>query len=266
MKQVFGLILLIIICFCSFDGIGQAYVGKISERELIYQDETYEFDLDGDGKEESIKQNSYKEKDGYFYTKLYINNELVYEDKNLKEIDIHFSDFNKRDKNKELCITTGYNEENLKTTILMYDKNGNKIYNIKGRILSYDNKTGLIKFEYGNSSDSSFKSFDKALGGNGVTILYNYKAVFNKSIDNREQKRINVVGESDKVDYKVVEPIKSYKTVSGNKEAFIINAGEKVNLVTLYKSRDKQYVKIKNKDGQSAWVKIGCTKLFEIES
>ena len=84
MKKAIGLIIFAIIILYNYDKIDENFFQmNLAQNQLNY-DETYFFDLNGDGDSEEVKLESYKDKKGDFIVDLYINSKLkeTYYDKN----------------------------------------------------------------------------------------------------------------------------------------------------------------------------------------
>ena len=95
MKKVIGLIIFATIIFYNYDKIEEIFFQmNLTQNQLNY-DETYFFDLNGDGDSEEIKLESYKDKKDDFIVDLYINSKLkeTYYDEN--NISVYIYDFNK---------------------------------------------------------------------------------------------------------------------------------------------------------------------------
>ena len=143
LKQVFiAMMLLVLAVTCIPAGNIRAALTNIKNSKILTADETYHYDIDGDGKDESIYfTNTYSEKNGVSLTriKLYINDKEVL----LKQLDgkaavVKLTNLNQKDKYIEFEITvTGmsdiieflgfYRYKNDKF-IEMFSQNGTKAY------------------------------------------------------------------------------------------------------------------------------------------
>ena len=95
MKKTVVLIILAIVLFYNYEKIDEViFQMNLSKNRLNY-DETYFFDLNGDGKSEEIKLKSYKDKKNNFIVDLYINKKLKEKYKYENNIRAHIYDFNK---------------------------------------------------------------------------------------------------------------------------------------------------------------------------
>lgn len=251
-----------------FSNIGisnESYASTCHPQKLLKNDVTYYYDLDGNGKKEKVKQFTYRAQNRTVVTKLYINGKLKKKYYNIRWINVYVEDFNKYDNRKEIYIhleSTGgtYYPESY---IFRYNKNGSfNNYYISGRVDSYENKTGVIRFIYGNSSESSFKYFDKALGGS-VALKYNYKKVNKSSFTTVAKSTAYLDGDSKTHDFKAIKKITAYTSTNEKYRSFYIFPSERINIISLYNSNGKKYVKVKSKYNDFGWVKIGSTQLFK---
>lgn len=265
MKKVIGVIIFSTIIFYNYDRIEENFFKmNLAQNQLNY-DETYFFDLNGDGDNEEIKLESYKDKKGDFIVDLYINSKLkeTYYDEN--NMSVHIYDFNKIDKNKEICVISGDEIENYKTNLFIY-YNENKNYNfiMSGRIINNNDKNGTIKISYSNTDNSSnFSHYSKVTGEEPIVINYIYKRVFHFELVDVDEKEVKVVGNSKEKEYMVKEETIVYETNVGDVEAYTLFKGDKIKLVSLYNYNGNECIKVVNEEGRYGWIKIEDKQFFE---
>lgn len=263
MRQILLITLITIIGLFSCEGISKSYIGKMSSKEELHKNQEYEVDLNGDGKKEIISENHFEDEDNRLCSQLYINNKFVKEYKDCSNIKVYISDFNKLDRKKEVCVVTESELESVKTDILLNLNEEINIHTITGRVSSYDNKNGLLKIEYSDINDSYFSSFKKAFGNNDIRISHTYKRVYDGSIEDKNKKSANIVGKSSKKKFIATKDLKSYKNIDNKDDYFTVEAGSKVNLVSIYKCGKEEYIKITNADNESGWVQSENIQLFK---
>lgn len=263
MNKFIGVILIIVLW--GVELISPVYVGGISSKEELYNNEEYYFDLDGDDRVEKIVQITNVEKDKGITTSIFINDTLMHTYKNNNSIKVFISNINKLNKSKEICVTIGSDINNYSTKILIYNQDGKcKQYSVSGRIHSYDNKTGTIKFEYSNSEDSQFNCFNEVIGGKGVLINYSYKQLSNSRLTNISQSIVDIIGDSAQIDYRALNDMVVYDSVYSKSKAFDLKQNEKVKLVSFYKNKDKKYIKVLNEDGKQGWIQVDVERVLDL--
>ena len=247
---------------------GNSYAAEFNYNNYLKNNKTYYCDLDGDGRKEKIKQVEYRDDDSICNVDLYINGKLKKTYQNVRDISVYICDFNKYDGRKEIYViySSPMGVSYPLTFILRYNKNSTfKQYKLMGKIESYNNKTGVIKFRYAQSDENSnFKYFTKPLD-DYLIIDYTYKKITKSSFSDVVQKTATatIVGDSAYFEHTPLKTLTAYTSTSGKKVAYKIYKGEKVYFVSLYKSGSKKYVKVKKANGKCAWIKVGNTKLFK---
>lgn len=265
MKKIIVLTILALVIFCNYEKLSETFFQiNLSQNKLNYN-ETYLFDLNGDGDDEEIKLKSYKDKKDNFVVDLYINNKLKerYKDKNY--ISVHLYDFNKIDEHKEIYVVLGNKIENIESNIFIYcDDNESNNFTINGSIINNDDKNGNIKISYASTdSSSNFRNYSRVVDGEPMVIDYLYKRVFNCDFVDVEHKEVQVVGSSKEKEYIAKDEIIVYETNVGDVKAYTISKGDKIKLVSLYNYNDNQYIKVVNEKGRYGWIKIDNKQLFE---
>ena len=265
MKKAIGLIIFAIIILYNYDKIDENFFQmNLAQNQLNY-DETYLFDLNGDGDSEEVKLESYKDKKGDFIVDLYINSkqkETYYDENN---ISVHIYDFNKIDTNKEICVILGDKIENYKTNLFIYyDENKNDNFIMNGRIINNDDKNGTIKISYSNTDNSSnFNHYSKVIGEEPIVINYLYKRVFHSELIDVDEKEVQVVGASKEKEYRAKEETIVYETNVGDVKAYTLLKGAKIKLVSLYNYNGNECIKVVNEEGRYGWIKIEDKQIFE---
>ena len=195
---------------------------------------------------------------------LYINNELKYEYTGGENLQFYIYDFNKFDKIKELCITSGNDSRNYETNIFMYNKDNSNNFTIKGKLINNDEKVGVIKVAHASTEDSPiFENFSKILGGEHIDIEYNYKRIQACEVLDEEKKEVNVSGNSKEKEYIAQEEIVVYETNKGNVKAYTLSKGDKVKLRSLYSYEQDKYIKVVNEEGRYGWIKLEDNQILE---
>ena len=92
MNKFIGVILIIVLW--GVELISPVYVGGISSKEELYNNEEYYFDLDGDDRVEKIVQITNVEKDKGITTSIFINDTLMHTYKNNNSIKVFISNIN----------------------------------------------------------------------------------------------------------------------------------------------------------------------------
>lgn len=265
MKKFIGLIILAVVIFYNYEKINETFFQmNLSQNQLNY-DESYFFDLNGDGKNEEVKVKSYKDEKDNFIVDLYINNKLKQRYKDENNISAHIYDFNKMDKYKEICIISGNKIENSRTDIFTYG-DGNKSRNFKmyGRVINNDDKNGTIKITYASTDNSSnFNHYSKVIGGKSITINYIYKRLCRTDLIDVEKKEAEVVTQDKEKEYIVKNKTIVYETNIGDVKAYTLAKGDKIRLISLYNYDDNQCIKIVNKNGRYGWIKVENKQIFE---
>jgi len=267
MKKIIVLIVLAVVIFFNYDKIDEIFFQMNLSQNYLNYDETYFFDLNGDGEREEIKLESYKDKQDNFIVNLYINNKLQekYEDEN--NINVHIYDFNKMDDKKEIYVILGNKLENSKINIFTYC-NKNKKYNVtmNGRIINNDDKNGTMKITYGTTDDSAnYNHYNKVIGGKPIFINYVYKRKHDCDFTDIDKKEAQVVGSSEENEYIVKDETIVYETNVGNVKAYTLSKGDRIKLASLYNYDDNKCIKIVNEEGRYGWIKVEYKQLFELE-
>ena len=265
MRKIIGLIVLAVVIFYNYDKIDEVFFQmNLSQNQLNY-DESYFLDLNGDGENEEIKLESYKDKKDNFIVDLYINNELreKYRDKN--NISVHIYDFNKMDKHKEVYIISGNKIENNKTNIFIYcDDNKNYNFTMDGRVINNNDKNGSIKVAYASTDDSlNFNHYSKVIGGDPIIINYLHKRVLQSNVIDVEKSEVEVAGISKEKEYRVKNETIVYETNVGNVKAYTLSKNDKIRLISLYNYGGNQCIKVVNEEGRYGWIKLEDKQLFE---
>lgn len=260
MKKIIGVFLALSMILCNFSGISSSDALSVSSKNKLKKDVAYYADLNGNGKKEKIMIKHVRE-DGFPTVKLYVNSKLKKKYGCDGYPSVYLCDFNKSDKKKDIYVyeecagTGGF----VYSYIFRYNKSGGyKNYTYDGKITSYNNKTGEIKLEYGISSQSAFKSFEKAFGGE--FRLDNYLKVNKDSITKLSKKTTKVY--NDKFGYQAQKKLTAYTSTSGTKKAFTVNQYDQLYMQQLYSSNGEKYIKLQNENGQSGWIKVGNSLLF----
>ena len=265
MKKTVILIILVSVIFYNYNKIEEVFFQmKLSQNKLNY-DQMYHLDLNGDGEDEKINIKSYKDKNDNLIVDLYINEKLKETYKDSSYISVHMYDFNKMDKHKEICVILGNNIEKIKTNIFIY-YNENETNNsiISGRIITNDDKNGIIKITYGSTYNSlDFKDYSKVIGEDYISVNYIYKRVVHFGILDVEQKEVKVVGSNMEKEYISKYETIVYETNIGDAKAYTLSKGDKVKLVSLYNYENSKCIKIVNEEGRYGWIKVENKQLFE---
>lgn len=265
MKKFIGLVVLMTVIFFNYEKIDEIFFQINLSKNQLNNDETYFFDLNGDGKKEEIKLEPYKDEYNNFVVNLWVNNKLKEKYKDKSNISVYICDFNKMDKNKEICVILGDKIENIETNIFSYsDENKNENFVIDGKLVKNDNKNGTIGIAYASTdSSSNFKHFSKVIGGQPITINYLYKRVLNVDITDIEEKEVKVAGISEEKEYKVKYKTIVYETNMGDVKAYTLLKGDKIKLISLYNYGNNQCIKVVNEQGRYGWIRIKDKQIFE---
>lgn len=264
MKKIIGLIVLAIIIFYNYEKIDEALFQINLYKNQLNYNETYYFDLNGDGENEEIMLESHKDEKNNYIVDLYINKKLKEKYKYENNINVYIFDFNKIDKYREICVVLGNKIENSKTNIFIYDdKNNSKNFIMHGSVINNDDKNGTIKVAYSSTDDSSNFSHYSKVTGDTIIINHLYKRVLHCDLINVEKKEAKVVGFSKEKEYSVRYKTIVYETNRGDVKAYTLSRGDKIKLISLYNYDDNQCIKIMNEDGRYGWVKIKSNQVFE---
>ena len=264
MKRIFIGIIICVFLLNNYETIHQYIFTYSLLKNELKQNETYNYDLDGNGVKEKIVIEKYKDVYGNFIGNLYINDELKYRYADEESINMYLYDFNKIDNRKEICVIMGTNDNNYKTNIFMYEEDKeSENYHLNGKIINNDDKTGLIKIANGSTVDSStFESFNNVIGGESININYSYKRVVKNELIDVEDKEVAVVGMSKNKEYIALEDIIVYETNMGDAKAYTLYKDDTVKLTSLYSSGDNKCIKVVNKEGRYGWIKISENQIL----
>lgn len=265
MRKVIGLIVLTAVIFYNYDKIDESFFQmNLSQNQLNYE-ESYFLDLNGDGENEEIKLESYKDKKDNFIVDLYINNELKEKYKDENNISAYIYDFNKMDKHKEVYIILGDEIESNKTNIFIYcDDNKNYNFTMDGRVINNNDKNGSIKVAYASTDDSlNFNHYSKVIGGDPIIINYLHKRVLQSNVIDVEKSEVEVAGISKEKEYRVKNETIVYETNVGNVKAYTLSKNDKIRLISLYNYGGNQCIKVVNEEGRYGWIKLEDKQLFE---
>lgn len=271
LKQVFiAMMLLVLAVTCIPAGNIRAALTNIKNSKILTADETYHYDIDGDGKDESIYfTNTYSEKNGVSLTriKLYINDKEVL----LKQLEgkaavVKLTNLNQKDKYIEFEITvTGmsdiieflgfYRYKNDKF-IEMFSQNGTKAY--QGFWLSRyaDIRTGnsntfYIKADsplYISSIGSYFAYMPFRIKNDKITAkkVKNYE-MFSPSV------KASSIHTTKAMQFKASRNLTVYtKASKSSKKAFTIKKGEKLTMEKMQPASTKE-----GKESAFVYVKAG---------
>lgn len=258
MKKIAGLMVLIIVIFYNYEKLHEVlFQIDLSKNQLNY-DEAYFFDLNGDGCNEEIKLESYKDEKDDLIVDLYINKKLEKKYKYNSNVRAYIYDFNKVDKYKEIYINSGDKIEKSKIDLFIYNENNkSENFTMHGSVINNDNKNGTIKIAYSTTDNSSnFNQYSKVIGGDSIVINHLYKRVLNSDLVDVEKKEAKVEGLSKEKEYTVKDKTIVYETNRGDVKAYTLSKGDKIKLVSLYDYQDNKCIKIVNTDGRYGWIKI----------
>ena len=261
MKKTIIFTIVALLLYNNYEYINEIFfLSNLSKYELNCN-KTYNYDLNEDGNLEEIKLETYKTDNENYVGNLYINNELKYEYTGGENLQFYIYDFNKFDKIKELCITSGNDSRNYETNIFMYNKYNSNNFTIKGKLINNDEKVGVIKVAHASTEDSPiFENFSKILGGEHIDIEYNYKRIQACEVLDEEKKEVNVSGNSKEKEYIAQEEIVVYETNKGNVKAYTLS---KVKLRSLYSYEQDKYIKVVNEEGRYGWIKLEDNQILE---
>ena len=264
MKKTIIFTIVALLLYNNYEYINEIFfLSNLSKYELNCN-KTYNYDLNEDGNLEEIKLETYKTDNENYVVNLYINNELKYEYTGGENLQFYIYDFNKFDKIKELCITSGNDSRNYETNIFMYNKDNSNNFTIKGKLINNDEKVGVIKVAHASTEDSPiFENFSKILGGEHIYIEYNYKRIQACEVLDEEKKEVNVSGNTKEKEYIAQEEIVVYETNKGNVKAYTLSKGDKVKLRSLYSYEQDKYIKVVNEEGRYGWIKLEDNQILE---
>lgn len=226
---------------------------------------TYYYNLDGGKYKDKIKV--YVSKNDNLLLK--INDKTVkvlkydYEDSKHNynrlpyKCNIRIYNFNKKDNSLEIVlnyredINEGYRILKFKNSKCLLDEKYNDAY-----IEKYDSNNGTITLSEGNWG--RFTDFTDALSRFACCykIQINGYKIYNPST-------ANTTGNTRKFKYTANKNLTAYTSTSGNKKAFTIKKGKKVNIYSFYQKGNKKYIKVKNSSGKYGYIKVGSSQLFE---
>lgn len=258
-KLIKKLVCIFCIMTIAFMLSGIVAEAKGSSVVQLHNQETYYYDLDGDGKKDIIYC-SVTSNNGYATYRIYINGVMEgYKDNVYTWADIYIADFNTKDKYKEIGVSEGIIEQGYEsTTFFRYKKDGlKKYFRIKNsKILS---RYSLADEQPGNGkivflSDTPFTASN--LGCYFVRVTYKVSGGRLKKVTGNTY---TVHGDwiGNELSYQLTKSIKVRKSIKSSKTKYTLKKGTTIYLKKIYVLKNKiKCIYIETPKGKKGWIKL----------
>ncbi len=213
--------------------------------------QTYKmFDLDNDGKKDSIKM---VVGNGGYITKgyIYINGVKVYtmqlsngsQDALLKILKL------KNGKNYILCSLGIPDEGKVKNVLLQYKKKKIKVIDNFSELDKYASTSYISRIKVSrNAIAIQISAMTWSLGGTQMTFHYVYDSGILKKVK-------TVINNNAKKKFTAAQKFSVYKQPGCNRSTFTVWKGDYVTVAKFYRKKGVLWICVKNSLGQSGWVK-----------
>lgn len=232
---------------------------------------TYQYDLNGDGKKEKIKftRNTVGYTEDYLprtHYKIYVNKKVMLDQKTSKkdwwaeveeEPTVYIIDLNSKDKYKEIYIHFDAYGGAYKATLYRY--NGKKLKQIAYKFDTNVPGGEFSRLESTQASDGTLTYHGHVgLGGAVWGMWASYKYKISGGTFKLESYTFSV-DDGSVTKYKVKKMLPATTSRTGKKKAFILRKGETIRILKIYigkKVSKNQYFYVKNTAGKKGWIKL----------
>lgn len=272
-NYVKGILFLSILAMGLFLAAGKSFAAqKTSELDgvkILDKDTVYEYDLNGDGRADTIQYKITENEEKHTATiKLYINKKLC-----LTKTDdglffrVFILDLYKNDKHLDLFIHTGMESDGVKNAFfLQYD--GTKVVNkIKFDIdkLTKNFATYRYSLEKTDGKGGFTAAIDTPVYSKAIGCYYCYVSFTLK--DNKislvPANTYTLIKFSREYTYKAVKSFSAYEKAGSGKAVYRVKKGDKVTFDKLYISKaGKAYFRMINSKGSKGWINSDQENLF----
>lgn len=260
-KTVFTFCTMMAMCML----LGTVVEAKSSTVTQLNNQETYYYDLNGDGESDRIYCSVTRSASGYATYRIYINGEMIgYKDNIDEGADIYIADFDTKDKYKEIGVAEGIMEHGYDCTTFYRYKKGKlkKYFRVKEAKMLW--RYSIAEEQPGNGrvvllSDTPVKANN--LGQYYVKVTY--------KVSNGKLKKVagnTYTVRTDHLPYKLTKRIKIRKSRTNGKTKYTLKKGTTFYLKKVYVSKNKiKYIYIKTSTGKKGWVKLPKGEFLEMK-
>lgn len=219
---------------------------------------TYQYDLNGDKRTESIRVQKSRINDDRTDVKVYINGSLLLKrmlidcDLYTDNAEVYLLDLNKKDKYKEIYMH--YVDFGGAYGPSVYRYNGNSFQQIA---YGYDTNAKRCEFSALSNKQPSngtiaYTGYLAIEAGNSIPVTYQLKVSSRNLVQKSYTLTVPQQGR-----YKTTKTVKAMKSRNGKKTAFTMKRGNSVRIIKVYAKPNAKYLYfyVKNAKGKKGWVK-----------